>query len=96
MFVLICYDVGTTDNDGPKRLRHIAKLCQDYGQRVQFSIFECIVTPDQWVQLREKLIREMDMTKDSLRFYYLGANWKRKVEHVGAKQSIDQEGPLIL
>jgi len=95
MFVLISYDVSTQDKEGPRRLRRIAKVCQNYGQRVQYSVFECIVDPAQWANLRAKLMDEMDPAKDSLRFYYLGSNWRRRVEHVGAKPSIDQEGPLV-
>lgn len=96
MFVLITYDVAVTDAGGQARLRRVAKLCKDYGQRVQFSVFECIVDPAQWVALKQMLINEIDPTKDSLRFYYLGSNWRRRVEHVGAKEGIDQEGPLIV
>jgi CRISPR-associated protein Cas2 len=96
MFVLISYDVSVTDNGGPGRLRRVAKACQDYGQRVQFSVFECILDPAQWVVLKQRLIDEINPKMDSLRFYYLGSNWKRRVEHIGAKQTIDQEGPLIV
>jgi CRISPR-associated protein Cas2 len=95
MFVLVSYDVNTQDAEGRKRLRNISKICQNWGQRVQFSVFECIVDPAQWAGLRNRLIGMMDQEKDSLRFYYLGANWKRRVEHVGAKPSLDQEGPLV-
>lgn len=94
MMVLISYDVKTSSPEGPKRLRRIAKLCEDWGQRVQFSVFECLVDPAQWVFLRESLIKEMDEDEDSLRFYFLGANWKRRVEHVGAKEAYDPEGFL--
>lgn len=96
MFVLISYDVAVTDTGGPGRLRRVAKVCKDYGQRVQFSVFECIVDPAQWVMLKQRLIDEIDEERDSLRFYYLGSNWRRRVEHIGAKPSIDQEGPLIV
>jgi len=95
MFVLITYDVNTEDFHGRKRLRRIAKACKNYGQRVQFSVFECLVDPARWTTLRAKLVDEMDQKKDSLRFYYLGANWRHRVEHVGAKPSLDQEGPLV-
>jgi len=95
MFVLISYDVSMEEG-GPRRLRRIAKACQDYGQRVQYSIFECIVDPAQWTMLKNRLISEIDPEKDSLRFYYLGSNWKDRVEHVGAKAGVDQEGPLIV
>jgi CRISPR-associated protein Cas2 len=96
MFVLISYDVSTADKGGQRRLRRVAKTCKNYGQRVQYSVFECIVDPAQWTALRQKLIDEINPDADSLRFYFLGSNWKRRVEHVGAKESIDQEGPLIV
>ena len=97
MFVLVSYDVGMKDDgDAPRRLRRVAKACQDYGQRVQYSVFECIVDPAQWVVLRQRLIDEINPEKDSLRFYFLGSNWNHRVEHVGAKKTIDQTGPLIV
>lgn len=96
MFVLISYDVGDIKLGGQRRLRRVAKACQDYGQRVQFSVFECIVDPAQWTVLKQRLIDEIDPEKDSLRFYYLGSNWERRVEHIGAKEGIDQKGPLIV
>ena len=96
MLVLVSYDVATGDAGGARRLRKVSKTCQDYGQRVQYSVFECIVNPAQWTVLRQRLIDAIDPEKDSLRFYLLGANWRRRVEHVGAKESIDQEGPLIV
>ena len=96
MLVLVSYDVAMQDERGPKRLRRVAKACKDYGQRVQYSIFECIVDPAQWAVLKNRLISEIDPEKDSLRFYYLGSNWHHRVEHIGAKASIDQEGPLIV
>jgi len=95
MFVLISYDVATRDAAGEKRLRRVAKACKDFGQRVQYSVFECIVDPAQWTFLKDTLINEIDQEQDSLRFYYLGSNWRRRVEHIGAKEGIDQEGPLI-
>ena len=95
MFVLVSYDVSTEDAGGRKRLRNIARICQNWGQRVQYSVFECIVDPAEWAGLRNRLITTMNQEKDSLRFYFLGANWKRRVEHVGAKPSLDQEGPLV-
>ncbi len=95
MFVLISYDVCTADREGQRRLRRVAKICQNYGQRVQYSVFECIVDPAQWAMVRAKLIDVIEEEKDSLRFYFLGSNWKRRVEHVGAKPSLDQEGPLV-
>jgi len=96
MFVLVSYDVSTTDPKGSRRLNRVAKACKDYGQRVQYSVFECIVDPAQWAVLKDRLIKEIDDEKDSLRFYYLGSNWRRRVEHVGSKKTIDQEGPLIV
>ncbi len=95
MLVLISYDVSIQEQ-GPKRLRRVAKACQNFGQRVQYSVFECVVDPAQWTALRQKLIDEIDPELDSLRFYFLGSNWKRRVEHVGAKKSVDLDGPLIL
>lgn len=96
MLVLVSYDVSSSDSKGRRRLRRVAKTCKDYGQRVQFSVFECIVDPGQWATFRQKLISEIDEEKDSLRFYFLGSNWKQSIEHIGAKPSIDQEGPLIV
>ena len=96
MFVLITYDVAVNEEGGARRLRRVARACLDWGQRVQYSVFECIVDPAQWIMLKERLLKEMDSEKDSMRFYFLGSNWKRRVEHVGAKKSLDQEGPLII
>ena len=96
MLVLIAYDVKTNSETGQKRLRHIAKACQDYGQRVQFSIFECEVSPAQWVVLKARLIKSFDPDQDSLRFYFLGANWQQRVEHFGAKPATDFDGLLLL
>jgi CRISPR-associated protein Cas2 len=96
MFVIVSYDVATSDDTGQRRLRRVARACKDFGQRVQYSVFECIVDPAQWAVLKERLIFEIDPEKDSLRFYYLGSNWRHRVEHVGAKAGIDQEGPLIV
>ena len=95
MMVLVSYDVATTDIEGQRRLRRVAKICRNYGQRVQYSVFECIVDPAQWAMLRQKLIGAVELSQDSLRFYFLGNNWQKRVEHVGAKPSLDQEGPLI-
>ncbi len=96
MLVLISYDVATDEGKGQKRLRRVARACKDYGQRVQYSVFECIVDPAQWTMLKDRLISEIDPEKDSLRFYYLGSNYKHRVEHIGAKPSIEQDGPLIV
>ncbi len=95
VLVLISYDVSI-EKKGQKRLRRVAKACENYGQRVQYSIFECVIDPAQWAALRQKLIDEIDPELDSLRFYFLGSNWRRRVEHIGAKKSIDIEGPLII
>lgn len=96
MMVLVAYDVNTETPEGQRRLRRVAKICQNFGQRVQNSVFECLVEPAQWSELRHKLENEADLERDSLRYYYLGANWRKRVEHVGAKPSYDPEGPLIL
>lgn len=95
MLVLVSYDVAITTSGGKRRLRQVAKACLNFGQRVQFSVFECVVEPAQWVALKSQLERTIDPETDSLRYYYLGSNWKRKVEHVGAKPSTDLDGPLI-
>jgi CRISPR-associated protein Cas2 len=95
MMVLITYDVSVESGDGPRRLRRVARACKDYGQRVQFSVFEVTVDPAQWVKLKARLISEIDPEVDSLRFYFLGAKWRNRVEHVGAKPALDLEGPLI-
>ena len=96
MMVLVSYDVNTNDDAGRRRLRRIARQCENWGQRVQFSVFECLVDPAQWVALCANLIQCIDEQKDSLRFYFLGANWQKRVEQVGAKQAYDPQGPLIL
>lgn len=96
MMVLVSYDVSTVEEEGPGRLRRVAKICKNYGQRVQYSVFECIVDPAQWAVLKQKLIDQIDDETDSLRFYFLGANWRSRIEHVGAKSTFDQEGPLIV
>lgn len=95
MLMLVTYDISTSDEGGARRLRRVARACQDYGQRVQYSVFECEVDPAQWVSLKARLIREIDSDKDSLRFYRLGANWRSRVEHVGAKQAYDPGAPMV-
>jgi CRISPR-associated protein Cas2 len=95
MLVLVSYDVNTQTNEGKRRLRHIAKICENYGQRVQNSVFECLVDFTQWRQIACKLVSEMDEDQDSLRFYFLGNNWRGRVEHHGIKPGYDPEGPLI-
>ena len=96
MLVIVCYDVSTIEANGRRRLRRVAKACKDYGQRVQFSIFECEVDPARWTVLRQRLIDEINSDQDSLRFYFLGSNWRRRIEHIGAKKSYDPGGPLII
>jgi len=95
MLMLVTYDVNTTDDTGRRRLRRVARICKDFGQRVQLSVFECQVDPAQWTSLRARLIEEINNKTDSLRFYRLGSNWRPRVEHVGAKPALDLEGPLI-
>jgi len=96
MLVLITYDVSTNSAAGRKRLRRVAKQCEDFGQRVQNSVFECLVDPAQFADLKAKLLDEVDTDEDSLRFYFLGAEWKRRVEHHGTKAAYDPEGPMII
>ena len=96
MMVLVTYDVNTESEGGKRRLRRVAKLCENFGQRVQNSVFECLIDPVQWTDLRYKLEQTVDQERDSLRFYFLGANWKRRVEHFGAKEAYDPEGLILL
>ena len=96
MMVLVTYDVSTTTSEGRRRLTRVAKTCLDFGQRVQNSVFECQVDPAQWTTLKLQLLDIYNVKEDSLRFYYLGANWRRRVEHHGTKASTDLQGPLIL
>jgi len=96
MLVLVTYDVNTEDAAGKRRLRHVAKQCVNYGQRVQNSVFECLVDPAQNKLLQSSLLSIIDEKKDSLRFYYLGNSYKQKIEHFGAKQSYEPEGVLIV
>jgi len=95
MMVLVTYDVSTTTPQGRRRLNRVAKTCLDYGQRVQNSVFECQVDPTQWAAFNFRLLKIIDPAEDSLRFYFLGSNWQRRVEHHGAKPSVDLSGPLI-
>jgi CRISPR-associated protein Cas2 len=95
MLVLVTYDVSTSEGNGAKRLRAVARACQDFGQRVQYSVFEIEVDPAQWTKLKNRLETFIDPRHDSLRYYYLGANWQRRVEHVGAKPATDLNGTLI-
>jgi CRISPR-associated protein Cas2 len=96
MMVLIKYDVNTEDAAGRKRLRQIAKQCVNYGQRVQNSVFECVVDAAQCKRLQSKLVDIMDEEKDSLRFYYLGNKYETKIEHFGAKETYEAEGVLMI
>ena len=96
MQVLITYDVSTTTAAGRRRLRHVAKTCLDYGQRVQNSVFECLIDPAQLVTVRNRLLKIIDPTADSLRIYLLGHDWNNRVEHHGTKASFDPGGPLVV
>ncbi len=96
MLVLITYDVNTEDAKGRGRLRKVAKQCVNHGQRVQNSVFECILDPGQCKLLKAQLLDIIDVERDSLRFYYLGNNYENKIEHYGAKETFAQEGVIIL
>lgn len=96
MMTLVSYDVSTVDAAGRKRLRKVAKECVNYGQRVQNSVFEVDVDYGTFLKLKDRLMKIIDEKQDSLRFYYLGNNWKRRVEHIGAKETYAPEGSLIL
>lgn len=96
MMTLVSYDVSTVDAAGRKRLRKVAKECVNYGQRVQNSVFEVDVDYGTFLKLKDRLMKIIDEEQDRLRFYYLGNNWKRRVEHIGAKETYDPEGSLIL
>ena len=96
MMVVVSYDVATADTAGRRRLRHVATQCLNSGQRVQNSVFECEVDSTQWEKLKSKLLHIYDDEQDSLRFYFLGNNWKRNREHHGAKPTVDLDDPLIV
>jgi CRISPR-associated protein Cas2 len=96
MLVLVTYDVNVQTPEGRRRLRRVAKVCKTRGQRVQNSVFECLVDPAMWVDLKDRLEMEIDPEQDSLRYYFLGKNWRNRIEHVGAKPAYDPEGPLIM
>lgn len=96
MLILVSYDVSTSSADGPRRLRRVARACLNHGQRVQNSVFECVLQNDQWVAFRAELLRVADLEHDSLRFYFLGNEWQRRVEHHGAKPTIDPDAPLLV
>jgi CRISPR-associated protein Cas2 len=96
VMVVVAYDVSTENDAGRRRLRRVAKICEDAGQRVQNSVFECLVDASQWAKIRAQLVNEAETTEDSLRFYFLGDTWHRKVEHVGAKKTYHPQGPLVV
>lgn len=96
MMVLVSYDVNLEESSGKKRLRRIAKLCENHGQRVQYSVFECVVDPAQWVSFRDRLLAEYCEEKDSLRFYFMGKNWQRRVEHHGVNAGYDPENDVLI
>mgnify|MGYP000679507422 FL=1 len=96
MYVIVSYDVATTTAEGRRRLRRVAKACLDYGQRVQNSVFECMVDATQWTMLRHRLLEIFKEEEDSLRFYFLGNEWRGRVEHHGAKKIVDLEEPLLV
>ena len=96
MMVLVTYDVNTETGTGRRRLRRVARVCLNFGQRVQNSVFECAVDAAQFTKLRASLLDEVDAKADSLRFYFLGNNWRNRVEHIGTKPSVDPDGPLIV
>lgn len=96
MLVVVSYDVSTVTREGRRRLRRVAKICEDYGQRVQNSVFECLVDPEHLAVMRNRLMAEVEPTEDSLRFYFLGNQWRRRVEHVCGAEPTDFSGPLVL
>lgn len=96
MYVLVTYDVATSDEGGARRLRRVAKLCVEYGQRVQLSVFECLLDPGQYELLKHRLESVIDANRDSLRFYNLGKNWKHRVETLGCNDTYDPEGLLCI
>ncbi len=96
MMVLITYDVETVSKAGQKRLRKVARICTNYGQRVQNSVFECIVDPAQLQKLKYEIEKVIDKEKDSIRYYYLGHNWVRRVEHIGAKPTYNPEDDCLI
>lgn len=95
VLMLVTYDVSTTSPAGQRRLRKVAQACKNYGQRVQKSVFECLIEPEQWVLLRDDIMEIINPVEDSVRFYPLDANVRRGIEHIGVKEPIDFEGPLI-
>ncbi|WP_155286298.1 CRISPR-associated endonuclease Cas2 [Lacticaseibacillus zhaodongensis] len=96
MMIVVGYDVALSENDGAKRLRRVAKICTEYGQRVQFSLFECVVDQLHYLELKDRLTKVIDPERDSLRFYRLGKNYQSKIEHIGVKSIIDVGKPIIM
>ena len=96
MMVLVTYDVSVTDDGGQRRLRRVAKVCKNYGQRVQKSVFECVVDPAQYIELKGQLDSIINKKLDSLRFYHLGANWQHRVEHLGVNSALDLERDTLI
>lgn len=96
MMVIISYDVSTSDSNGKKRLRKVAKECQNHAQRVQNSVFEADLDYSTFLKLKDRLIKIIDEEKDSLRFYYLGNKWEKRVEHIGSKNTYNPEGVIII
>jgi CRISPR-associated protein Cas2 len=96
LVIVVSYDVETTTKEGKVRLRKVGRACLDFGQRVQFSVFECTVSEEQWVRLRARLLTLIDVKKDSLRFYNLGEESARRIEHHGAKATSDPQGVLLV
>ena len=96
MIVVVAYDVSTESKQGRRRLRRIAQVCKDYGQRVQKSVFECVLREVDWLQLRQRLLEEVSLEEDSLRIYFLDEESRRKTKHYGKGRPVDLEGPLIV
>lgn len=96
MYLLVAYDVATSSPSGARRLRRVAKVCLDYGQRVQNSVFECKVEPAQYVEFKERILDIIDPEKDSIRFYHLGNNWQKRIEHYGKNEDYNIEGTLLV
>lgn len=96
MYILVAYDVATSTPSGSRRLRRVSKVCLDYGQRVQNSVFECKVDPAQYVAFKERILKIIDEQKDSVRFYHLGNQWQKRIEHYGKNEDYNIEGPLLV
>lgn len=96
MLVLVTYDVSTETAAGRRRLNQVAKACKDFGNRAQKSVFECEIDPAQWCVLKARLLSIIEQKTDSLRFYYLGSNWERKIEHIGAHRPPDMHDLLVV